>query len=64
MNGIQHPTAFPIFRCRPERVRGSPILRLSFPFADDIPIARFQLKLNPYFFPIENPFPAPNSGCQ
>jgi hypothetical protein len=41
-NGTQQPMAFPILRCRPDRVNGMPICLDNFPFAAEIPKARFQ----------------------
>ena len=49
----RHPAARPIFRWRPERDKGIPILRDSLPLADDRPMARFHENENPYFLPIE-----------
>jgi hypothetical protein len=48
----QQPIARPTFRCLPERVSGIPMAREIFPFAEEMPSARFQENENPYFFPI------------
>ena len=45
--GTQHPMAFPILRCRPERVSGMPIWRDNFDFAAEMPVARFHENDNP-----------------
>ena len=49
---IPHPTARPIFLCRPERVRGIPMKREILPFKADIPSARLQEKEKPNLRPI------------
>lgn len=46
-NGMQHPAAFPNLRCRPVRVNGMPICLDNFPFAADMPLARFHENDNP-----------------
>ena len=46
------PIARPIFRWRPDRVRGTPSWRESLALAAEIPRARFQEKENPYFRPM------------
>ena len=43
---------FPIFRSIPDRVVGMPVFRAMLFFIPEMPSARFQLKLNPYFLPI------------
>jgi hypothetical protein len=48
----QQPNACPAFRCLPPRVKGMPIAREIFPFAAEIPTARFQENENPNFLPI------------
>lgn len=49
--GTQQPIALPIFLWRPDLVSGTPILRDSFPFAADNPLARFHENEAPYFLP-------------
>jgi hypothetical protein len=39
----------PVFLSKPDRVFGMPVLRAILPFMALRPIARFQLKLKPYF---------------
>ena len=41
---VAHPAAAPSFRCLPERVSGTPILRDILDFAADIPKSRLQEK--------------------
>ena len=48
----QHPIARPTFRCLPERVSGIPVAREIFPFAAEMPSARFHENENPYFLPM------------
>ncbi len=48
----QQPIAWPNLRCLPDRVRGIPIARDIFPFAEEIPSARFQENEKPNFLPI------------
>jgi hypothetical protein len=49
-NGMQHPSALPTLRCRPERVSGIPILRESLLLAADKPLALFQDHEKPNLF--------------
>lgn len=44
IEGIRQPVIAPIFLCLPERVKGTPSALLTFDFAPDIPVARFQEK--------------------
>ena len=50
--GIRHPMSAPNLRCRPDLVRGMPILRLSLVFAAEMPKARFQEKPPRFIGPI------------
>jgi hypothetical protein len=42
MTGTRQPMSAPILRCRPDLVKGMPILRESRAFAAEMPKARFQ----------------------
>lgn len=45
------PLACPIFRCRPCRGVGMPVVRAIFDLADETPRARFAENDTPNFFP-------------
>jgi hypothetical protein len=45
---MQHPVIRPIFRCRPERDSGMPVLREIRAFIAEIPVARFHENETPY----------------
>jgi len=47
--GMQQPVMRPILRCLPDRVRGMPIARDSFPLAAEIPLALFHDQERPNF---------------
>lgn len=50
--GTHHPKARPIFRWRPERVKGIPVWREILLFMPEMPTARFHEKEKPYFLPM------------
>jgi len=55
-SGTQHPAALPTFRRRPDLVNGMPVTREIFPFAAEIPRARFAENEKPNFLLIESFF--------
>lgn len=50
--GTQHPAARPTLRCRPDRVKGTPIFREILPFIPEMPVARFHENEKPCFLPM------------